>query len=216
MAAPALLPAKKILQDLSKLSIDWHDELPQEYRDRWERWKASLPLLEKMFMSCCVKPADFGKIASRQIHSFSDASQTGYGQVSYLRQENEKGDVHCAFLFGKARLAPVKSFTIPLLELTAAVLSVRITNTLLRELDTPPDTRFFWTYSTTVLKYLSNDQARYKIFVANRVQTIRDSTELNERHYVDSEQNLADSASRGVKIPSFIQETTWIDAPTFL
>ena len=45
MTAPALLPAKKILQDLCKLSINWDDEILQEYRDRWERWKASLPLL---------------------------------------------------------------------------------------------------------------------------------------------------------------------------
>ena len=86
----------------------------------------------------------------------------------------------------------------------------------LEGIDTPPDARFFWTDSTTVLKYLSNDQVRYKIFVTNRVQTIQDSTELNEWHYVNSEQNPADRTSRGIKIPSFIQETTWIDAPTFL
>lgn len=124
-------------------------------------------------MSRCLKPTEFGNIVSRQLHSFSDASPIGYGQVSYLRQENDRGDVHCAFLMGKARLAPIKPITIPRLKLTAAVLSVRITETLIKELDVPPDANFYWTDSTTVLKYLANNKALYKIFVANRVQTIQ-------------------------------------------
>ena len=98
MAAPALLPGKKILQDLCKEKIDWDDEIPEEYCHRWEQWKGSLQLLEKFAMNRCLKPTNFGNVVSRQVHSFSDASSTGYGQVSYLRQENDRGDVHCAFL----------------------------------------------------------------------------------------------------------------------
>ena len=88
-------------------------------------------------MERCLKPNNFGVVVSRQIHSFSDASSTGDGQVSYLRMENERGDVHCAFLIGKARVAPVKTMTIPRLELTAATVSVRVVEMIARELDEP-------------------------------------------------------------------------------
>ena len=143
IAAPVLLPGKKILQDLCREKIDWDDEISDAYRHRWEEWRRCLPLLEKFSIDRCLKPDNFGKVVSQQTHSFSDASSTGYGQVSYLRQENDKGEIHCSFLMGKARLAPIKQITIPRLELTAAVLSVRVADMLIREFDDLPDAQFY-------------------------------------------------------------------------
>ena len=84
-------------------------------------------------MNRCYKPKQFGKVAKMEIHHFSDASSTGYGQVSYMRIVNELGHVHCSFLLGKARVAPLKFITIPRLELSAAVLSVKQSVFLQRE-----------------------------------------------------------------------------------
>ena len=112
-----------------------------------------MPALEQFSMERCLKPKNFGTVVSRQIHIFSDASSTGYGQVTYLRMENERGDIHCAFLMGKARVAPVKTMTIPRLELTAATVSVRVGEMIARELDEPVESKIVWTDSTTVLKY---------------------------------------------------------------
>ena len=107
-------------------------------------------------MECCLKPTNVGTVVSRQIHSFSDARPTGYGQETYLRITNEKGDIHWAFLMGKARVAPVKTTTTPRLELTAAALSVRVENMITRELEEPVESKFCWLDSTTVLKYKWN------------------------------------------------------------
>ena len=85
-------------------------------------------------MDRCIKPVDFGTVVSRQLHSFCNACSSGYGQVTYLRIENDKGDLHCSFLMGKARLAPVKPTTIPCLELTAATVSVQVGKMIRREL----------------------------------------------------------------------------------
>ena len=74
---------------------------------------------------------------------------------------------------GKARLAPIKVMTIPRLELTAATVSIRLGEVLKKELDDPPDVVKYHTDSTTVLRYIMNDQKRFQVFVANRVQTIR-------------------------------------------
>ena len=70
-----------------------------------------------------------------QLHVFSDASEIGYGASSYLRSEYTEGRVHCAFIIGKARNAPVKFVSIPRLELQAAVLATRMFKMLREELE---------------------------------------------------------------------------------
>ena len=49
----------------------------------------------------------------------------------------KKGDVHCCLIFGKSRVAPVKYVSIPRLELTAATITVKVSDMLRRELDIP-------------------------------------------------------------------------------
>lgn len=98
------------------------------------------------------------------------------GQCSYLRMINEKDEIHCTFLIGKARVTPAKITTIPRLELTAAVVSVRMSNMLREELDFTNVNEFFWTDSKVVLGYINNDVCRFHTFVANRVQKIQKIT----------------------------------------
>ncbi len=62
-----------------------------------------------------------------QMHHFCDASDIGYGTVSYLRLTSSN-KVHVTFIMGKARVAPLKVMTTPRMELTAAVLAVRMDN----------------------------------------------------------------------------------------
>ena len=216
IAAPFLLVGKSILQDLCRTKLSWDEEIGEEYRVRWENWKSQLPALERFSMERCLKPANFGTVVSRQIHNFSDASSTGYGQVTYLRIENEKGDIHCAFLMGKARVAPVKTMTIPRLELTAATVSVRVGEMIAKELDEPAESKTYWTDSTTVLKYIRNNKKRFHVFVANRVQTIRDATNSNQWRYVGTDINPVDDSSRGLKGHELSKQHRWITGPNFL
>ncbi|KAG5264251.1 hypothetical protein AALO_G00251640 [Alosa alosa] len=74
----------------------------------------------------------------------------------------------------------------------------------------------FWTDSQTVLKYLANDQARFKTYVANRVSLIRDNTELSQWRYVGTKDNPADDSSRGLSARKFMEQRRWIHAPEFL
>jgi len=105
-AAPFILPAKAILQDLCRKKVGWDDSILQDVAQRWQKWLCELPKLEQLTIDRCFKPSDFGEIASRQLHHFSDVLQRGYGAVSYLRIVNTRGDIHCSFLLGKSRLAP--------------------------------------------------------------------------------------------------------------
>ena len=170
LAAPFVLLAKQLLQDLCRVKLECDDPIPPEHKVRLERWMADLPKLSQFSVERCVKPAGFDLISSSQLHHFSDASDIGFGSVSYLRLVNDQGDVHCSFLCAKSRVAPLKTLTIPRLELSAAVISVKQDKILKRELEIPVSAQsVFWTDSTAVLRYLKNETRRCQTFVANRV-----------------------------------------------
>lgn len=76
----------------------------------------------------------------------------GFGTLTYLRIENNKGEVYVSFLLGKARVTLLKQITIPCL--TAAVLVVQVDQKLRAELELQLDQSVFWTDSTSVLKYI--------------------------------------------------------------
>ena len=69
--------------------------------------------------------------------------------------------------------------------------------TVSNSLDLKFEKIYFWTDSTTVLRYIKNDSSRFQTFVANRVEFIRSITEKDQWKYVNSEVNPADDASRG-------------------
>ena len=116
---------------------------------------------------------------------------------------------------GKSRVAPLKPVTVPRLELTAAVCSVRISQQLRRELSYHIDQEYFWTDSKVVLGYISNESRRFHVFVANRVQEIQNSALVEQWNHVESKQNPADEASRGVKSQELLH-SRWINGPAFL
>ena len=155
---------------------DWDDPLPEHLRPRWESWKGDLNSLKRLQINRYYVPATFGDVMNKELHHFFDASTAGYGQCTYLRLINKNNDVHCSFVMGKARVSPTKVTTIPRLELTAATVSVTVSNMLKEELLYDNVEEFFWTDSKVTLGYISNVARRFHTFVANRVQKIRNNT----------------------------------------
>ncbi len=131
------------------------------------------------------------------MHHFSVASVAGYGKCSYSRVVNNDGDVHCSLVFSRSRVTPSKVITIHRLELNAAVVAVKISNVLKNEMREGSDHQFL-ADSQIVLRYISNDANRFKVYVANRVQHIRNSTISSQWHSIRSSDNPADHACRGL------------------
>jgi hypothetical protein len=101
IAAPLLLPAKKILQDLCRKLIGLDEIIPPELSVNWEKWIDNLPGLEQLAIPRYLKPASLGGLSSIQLHYFADTSEIGYGAVSYLRLVDVSGSIHCVLLMGK-------------------------------------------------------------------------------------------------------------------
>ena len=216
--APAILPMKVLLQELCKSKLDWDDPIPYDMEIQWKELLQQLPLLNSFSIPRCYKPEKYGSVVSARIHHFSDASEKAYGYVSYLRLVDDRDIVHCSLLIGKTKLAPLKSLTVPRLELCAATIAINLDQTLRQELQLPFELlpSVFWTDSTTVLRYIRNESAVYHTFVANRVQQIRNSSEVLQWRYVPTNQNSADDPSRGMSVPNFLKSNRWILGPEFL
>lgn len=213
--SPFTLQAKQILQKLCQESYGWDDLIPDEMTGPWKKWLTELEQLDRFEMDRCMKPENF-TVKTAELHHFSDASQSGYGIVSYLRLTNDTNDVHVAFVLGKARVAPLKQLTIPRLELAAATLAVKVDRMLQKELHMELSASTFWTDSTTVLKYIHNTTKRFHTYVANRVAVIHNLSNEQQWRYVRSEQNPADDASRGLHIIPLLTSVRWLNAPPFL
>ena len=210
------MTAKAILQDACLLNLDWDDKLPESLLQKWTVWLEELPYLKDLSLPRCFKPPHFGKVTSIQLHHFADASETGYGIVSYIRQINDHGDIHCSFVVSRSRVAPLKRITIPRMELTAAVLAVKMDATLCKELTLPSHLSVFWTDSMTVLRYIANTSTRLQTFVANRISLIRDYSHLSQWRYVESSLNPADVASRGSSIQKLKRSPHWFQGHSFM
>ena len=112
-------------------------------------------------------------------------------------------------------MTPLRVFTTPRLELQAAIVSVKVSKFLQQELEYKEISEFFWTDSKVVLGYVGNDAKRFHVYVANRVQKIRDATAPHQWNYIPSERNPADHASRGLDAKGLLK-SNWFDGPSFL
>ena len=216
MVGPFILPAKKLIQDLCRENYKWDEPIPEIHAQRWEQWLNDLPVMSTVSIDRCVKPQGFTDINRVELHTFADASEIGYGAVSYIRLLNSSGNYHVAFMGGRSRLAPLKNVTIPRLELSAAVLAVELAHKILDELELTIDELIYWTDSTSVLQYINNQSRRFKVYVANRISAIHERSEPNQWKYVRSADNPADDASRGLKGHEMTTDDRWFKGPPFL
>ena len=122
----------------------------------------------------------FGYIVEIQLHLLSDASRSGYSAVAFLRLTDSDKQVYCAFVMGKARLAPIREISIPRLKLAAAVVSVKLSKIVREEIDLKSGKIFYWTDSTSVLRRINNDSKRFHTFESNRLTVIHNGSDVNE------------------------------------
>lgn len=105
---------------------------------------------------------------------------------------------------GKAQLAPIKTMTIPRLELTAATVSLRLGEVLKKEFDDKPDVI---QYHTIQRQYCVTSETTTDVDVANRVQTVRSLSYPRQWLYVDTKDNQADDASRGLNAQTLVERS---------
>jgi hypothetical protein len=213
LVGPCITVAKLILQEIWQLKLNWDESIPADIHTQWVQFKKDLINLNKIVIPrhvICNQP----KIV--EVHGFCDASERAYGACIYLKSISESGDIVIKLLCAKSRVAPLKTISIPRLELCGAVLLAQLSKRVKDSLTINIDREIYWSDSTITLAWIAGSPNRWKQFVSNRVAEIQKLTNHATWRHVPTSDNPADIISRGLN-PSQLQKSElWLNGPQFL
>ncbi|XP_058816216.1 uncharacterized protein LOC131679498 [Topomyia yanbarensis] len=204
------------VQDIWRTGCQWDDLIDDVSYQKWIRWSQLLSSIERFKVPrSYFGAAKASEIEDMQLHIFTDASETAYGCVAYLRAVI-RGEVKCALVMSRSKVAPLKQVSIPRLKLLGAVLGARLVRTVHESHSFQINKQFIWTDSQTVLSWIRSDQRRYKQFVGFRIGEILSLTKLTEWFWVPTKLNVADQLTKWSKDFDLLSDSTWVNSPRFL
>lgn len=179
-----LIHGKVIIQGIWASGTGWDDPVSSHFVRLWRQWVDCFDQLNTLKIPRCYFSASFSCSTSRiEAHVFVDASETAYCCAVYFRVVS-KNDIQVALVGAKSRVAPLKTLSIPRLELKAAVIGAQYLQTVLSHHDFSVSHKFLWSDSTTVLAWIQSDHRRFQKFVAVRVGEILTLTEAYDWRWV--------------------------------
>ncbi|GFT16565.1 integrase_H2C2 domain-containing protein [Trichonephila clavipes] len=198
------------MQQLWLLNLEWHEKLPVPVAAEWASFVQSLPVLERLKIPRFVLSENLESII---LYGFCDASEKGFGAVIYVFVIKNSGDRHSQLLCSKSRVAPLKTLTIPRLELSACLLLSKLIRKAINALKMNLSQVILFSDSTIVLSWIKTPPHLLKTFVANRVAKIQELTVNFSWHHISSENNPADIVSRGLSVSDLINSPLWWKGP---
>ncbi|XP_043487517.1 uncharacterized protein LOC122514647 [Polistes fuscatus] len=211
LLGPVVINAKLMMQRLWQLKSTWDEDVPADIYKIWQEFRQNLHTLEEIRFARNVA----GDGEEMEMHGFCDASERAYGACIYVKTlgKNPTLRLVCA----KSKVAPLKTQSLPRLELCGALILSRLfkaTKNALRRNDFCRT--IFWTDSTVVLHWLNTPPHTLKTYVAHRVAEIQESTARELWRHVSSEHNPADLISRGVTPAELRESKLWKSGPVWL
>ncbi len=123
--APCTIVVKVLLQELWKLNLAWDDTVSENISHKWKKWREELSLITSHPIP--RYHLEKGKqVRSLQLHGFSDASDSAYAGVVYLRAVYSDTSVSTSLLIAKTKVTPICGSTTPRKELCGAQLLSKI------------------------------------------------------------------------------------------
>lgn len=209
---PVVIVAKIIMQRIWSAQIGWDEVVPSDiYRD-WQQFQLQLTVISELRL-----PRWLGitRNAVFSLHGFADASTVAYGAVLYVRVEHSSS-IKTIIVAAKSHVAPLKTITVPRLELCAAQLLSELVGAFKSAARLPDVDTTLWSDSKIVLAWLKKDASTLKIYVNNRVQRIQQLTRTATWRHVPTESNPADLLSRGTTVGNLQSSTLWWNGPEWL
>ena len=145
------IQAKILLQRLWKDKIDWDVTLQNEHLKLYNEFTEQLSRAGRIMIK--RTNSKINQVPSHtEIHVFSDASNVAYGAVVYAREFFKEGKPKVKFLMSKAKVTPIKgAWNIHRLELMAAIIAVRLVQTLKETLNNSFHSVSYWTDNSSVI-----------------------------------------------------------------
>lgn len=214
--APCVAKAKMLMQDIWRLpnSYDWDTPLPDQIAIRWQTIYIQLCLPIPIHV-----PRWIGLSSDAiciEIHGFCDAAHQAYAAAVYVKVQYKNNRRICNLLAAKTKLAPIKTVSIPRLELCGAVLLSKLIIRCRKALSLADHQVFAWSDSMVTLSWIAACPSRWSTFVANRVSQIQRALPTEIWQHVPTKQNPADIASRGALVQELSKANLWWHGPEFL
>lgn len=213
LIAPCVVIAKIILQKLWSYKLSWDESIPSDLDTTWRNFKSELSCINNLRIPRRVVCDDSVLI---EIHGFADASSSAYGGCVYIRSIDKNGRIQVTLLGAKSRVAPVKSVTIPRLELCAALLLSQLIDKVRNSLNLNIQKYFLWSDSSVCLCWIKTSPNLLQTFIGNRVSQIQSLTDPLDWNHVRTEDNPADYLSRGVSPKNISSCKNWWNGPVWL
>lgn len=211
--SPIIFNIKSFLQKLWTSNTVWDEVLPSDLLNYWIEFSQGLPCLSELsiprYTSSCVD--------DHHLVGFCDASAKGYSAVVYLRSVGADNKVKISLLRAKSRVAPLKTLSIPRLELCGALLLSRVMKSVIEDLPNlnPLNINLF-SDASVVIAWINKSPHLMKTFVANRVTEITQLFPPTHWSHVSTNLNPADISTRDCAPLDFLANTLWWQGPNFL
>lgn len=209
--APLIVKCKILLKAVWKSKTDWDDKLPDQIAEEYDKLRRTLLVLQDIHIPRWVQ--SIGGVQQTLV-GFCDASEKAYGAVIYLHT-TDGINANTSLLLAKTRVTPMKTTTIPRLELNSA----KILSKLMKKVDKylqANTKKIYLSDSMIALHWIKKEPYQWKTFVANRVSAIQTESDVKNWYHVSSEENPADKASRGLLPEELKNCTLWWQGPEWL
>ncbi len=213
MYSPFTILAKLLLRQLWQLKVSWDELLPDDIVTEWKAWTSQLPSLTSQAIPRKYSPCP-ELVIHTALHGFSNASKDAYGAVVYVRQLDRDGRITTSLVISKARVAPLKSLTIPRAELAGAYLLAKLLSYSAHILCVTEINA--WTDSAIILCWLRKVPSSLNVFVGNRVAAIHELLLDAKWRHVNTHNNPADILSRGSSTTNLNISHLWWEGPPWL
>ncbi|UYV70997.1 hypothetical protein LAZ67_8001365 [Cordylochernes scorpioides] len=200
------LPAEK---------TSWDEPIESDIKSNWNKFQTQLSCLKEIKIPRYLNSSS-SEIEELQLHGFCDASLNAYSAVFYLKTRFKIQKIKINLITSKTKVAPLKTITIPRLELSAALLLAQLNQVILESFPFQPDKTFLWTDSQICIDWIRSDASRWKAFVSNRVSSIQNLTQITDWFHVSSQDNPAECASRGIMPQDLVNHRIWWRGPIWL
>ena len=75
---------------------------------------------------------------------------------------------------------------------------------------------YLWMDFKIVINYIKNGTTNFGVFIAHRINEIRNNSTVNEWHYVSIRDNITDDLTRYKGFDSLQKASRWCNGPDFL
>ena len=216
LLVPFTLKAKLLMREICISSdtqnSNWDTSVSDIIYKKSKDFYEELLKIEDTRFDRSLKPKN--AVGSPILIIFCDGSKNAFVACSYIRWRLQDGTYRANLVCAKNRLAPLKTMTIPRIELCGAVLTCRMRETIMKEMDFKFSEIYHITDSSIVRDQIQKDSYLFGVFAANRVAEIQNSSQPTEWWWTESSNNIADLTTRAVGICKL--DDKWKHGPEYL